>query len=146
MKTDNTPERMIQILLLLGTPYGKSINKLSRIFNVSIRTIERDISRLRKIGFEIELINEDKRYYCIKKHNDYTGDISELLHFTEEEALILNNAINSVDNKNILKDNLLKKLYALSTNKKIKDTITNKANAKNIEKINTAIKEKRKII
>ncbi len=139
-------ERMIETLLLLGNPFGKSMDELTQKFNVSKRTIERYISSFRKIGFEVETIKSDKTYYKIKKQNNYKGNISELLHFTEEEALILHNAINSVDNKNILKENLLRKLYALYKDKRIKDLNYDTQCSQNISKINTAIKEKKQII
>jgi len=139
-------ERMIETLLLLGNTFGKSMDELTQKFNVSKRTIERYISSFRKIGFEVETIKSDKTYYKIKKQNNYKGNISELLHFTEEEALILHNAINSVDNKNVLKENLLRKLYALYKDKRIKDLNYDTQCSQNISKINTAIKEKKQII
>ncbi|MDA3781238.1 MAG: WYL domain-containing protein [Bacteroidales bacterium] len=137
---------MIKTLLMLGNTRLQSVDELAQRLNVSERTIERYIKSFRKIGFEVETIKKDKRCYQIKNQNNYIGDISELLHFTEEEAIVLHNAINSIDNKNILKENLLGKLFALYKDKTFEDLDFNPACSQNIAKINTAIKGKKQII
>jgi len=53
-----------------------------------------------------------RRDGCIRldKSSPYFKEISELIHFTEEEAYILKSAIESIDENNILKQNLEEKV------------------------------------
>ncbi len=48
-----------------------------------------------------------KHYYRINKEESHYRDISELLHFSKEEAYILSRAIHSIDQENEIKNNLV---------------------------------------
>jgi predicted DNA-binding transcriptional regulator YafY len=75
----------------------------------------------------------------------YFKDISQLIHFTEEEAYILKSAIESIDENNLLKQNLKRKLSTVYNYKILAETVVRTQNARNVNKIIEAI-ENRQII
>ena len=63
------------------------------------------------------------------KESPHFRDISQLVHFTEEEAVILKSAIENIDDNNVLKQNLKRKLYSVYDNKTLADTVVRGKNA-----------------
>src|SRR6056297_1013662 len=108
-------QRVLKLLLMLNCKYGRSLAYISEKLNISERTVYRYIETIRNVGFVVDRKDSyGKRYYFINKEESNYRDISELLHFSKEEAYILNQAIHSIDQENELKINLIKKLYSLS--------------------------------
>jgi predicted DNA-binding transcriptional regulator YafY len=113
-----------------------------RLF-ITPRSVYRYIDTFREAGFVIK-----KKDGCIRldKSSPYFKDISELIHFTEEEAYILKSAIESIDENNILKQNLKKKLYTVYDYKILAETIVNGKNGRNVRQLVQAIEEHRTVI
>ena len=59
-------------------------------------------------------------------------DISNLLHFTEEESHILKRAIDSIDENNLMKQNLKRKLGTVYDYKILAETLVKSKNSDNI--------------
>ncbi len=121
-----------------------SLPEIADRFDISERTVFRDISDLREVGFVIPT-PRDGLYY-IDKNTPYFKEISELLHFSKEEAVILQKAIHSVSDENLLKRNLVKKLYALYDFDRVADTIVKPQHSVNIHDLIKAIRYKNKVI
>ncbi len=68
------------------------------------------------------------------------------MHFTEEEAVILKSAIENIDDTNLLKQNLKRKLYSVYDNKTLADTVVRGKNAPNIRTLIEAIDRQRQAI
>ena len=68
------------------------------------------------------------------------------MHFTEEEAVILKSAIENIDDNNVLKQNLKRKLYSVYDNKTLADTVVRGKNAPNIRRLIEAIEEQRQAV
>lgn len=131
-------------MIYLSSGLRYSQHEIAGRFGVSGRTVFRDIKDLREVGFIIpEPVNG--RYY-IDKNTPYFKEISELLHFSKEEAHILQNAIHSVSDENLLKRNLIKKLYALYDFDRVANTIVKPQHSANIHELIKAIKYKNKVI
>ena len=137
-------ERMLKILMFLSSGIKYSVDQIAERFEISTRTAHRYIETFRKAGFIIPKPVEG-RYYVDKK-SPYFKEISELLHFTEEEAFILGKAIHSIDEVNIIKTNLIKKLYALYDFDRVAVTVVKKENSENVHNLIKAIKEKKQVI
>ena len=73
-------------------------------------------------------------------------DLKNLIYFSEEEAYILNNLINSLDSTNMLKINLKKKLSAVYNSTSIINYIQKSEVSEHIETLGEAIRKKRKVI
>ena len=115
-------------MMLTANKY--TIEQLSNKLEMSPRTIYRYIDTFRNAGFLIKK-NSDGRFR-LDRESKYFKEISELVHFTEEEAYILKNAIESIDENNILKQNLKSKLYSVYNYKIIADCVVKGSNAKNV--------------
>lgn len=136
-------ERLLKLLIALGGNYKMTISEIGERFQISNRSVMRDLATLRTVGFIIE--NRNGLYHIPKVEKPFKS-LSDLLHFSEEEAQILHSAIQSIDDSNILKINLTNKLYALYNFDRVVDTVVNKANAHIVHQIVTAIKNKKQVL
>lgn len=136
-------ERLLRLMMML-TANKYTIEQLSNKLDMSPRTIYRYIDTFRNAGFLIKK-NSDGRFR-LDRESKYFKDISELVHFTEEEAYILKNAIESIDENNILKQNLKSKLYSVYNYKMIADCVVKGSNAKNVNSLVDAIESHQQVI
>ena len=110
---------------------------------MSRRTIYRYIDTFREAGF---VIKKSDNYIRLDKESPHFKDISQLVHFTEEEAVILKRAIESIDDTNMLKQNLKRKLYSVYDNKILADTIVRGNNAATVHALIEAIESEQQVI
>ncbi len=144
MREQNKLKRLLELMIFLSSGLRYSQCEIAERFGISERTVYRDIKDLREVGFVIpEPLNG--RYY-IDKNTPYFREISELLHFSKEEAHILQKAIHSVSDENLLKRNLIKKLYALYDFDRVANTVVKPRHSANIHELIKAIKYKNKVI
>lgn len=135
-------ERVLEIMMLLTTNHYYTVEQLAKHFDTSCRTIYRYIDTLKSAGF---IVRKSNNVYKIDKSSPYFKDISELVHFTEEEAYILKSAIESIDENNLLKQNLKKKLYSVYNYKIVADMVVNPQNRDNIHYLIDAIEQKKQV-
>ena len=140
-------QKMLEVLLMLHCKYGRTLQELTEEFNISERTVYRYMQTIRNAGFVIER-NESmgRNYYRIDKNLSNYRDISELLHFTKEEAYILSRAIHSIDQENEIKNNLVKKLYSLYDFDRVAVPIIKKEHSRHIHILSQAINNKRQVV
>lgn len=119
------------------------MNEIKEKFSVSERTAYRYLHILKEVGFLVERTNG---YYKVNKNEGEGKSISDLLHFSEEEAWILSKAIHSIDDSVGIKNDLVKKLYSLYDFGRVAQPIIKKEYSENIHSIITAIKEKKQIL
>jgi predicted DNA-binding transcriptional regulator YafY len=136
--------QLLEMLLFLSSGLRYKIEEIAERFDISIRTAYRYISTFKNAGFIFP--NPRSGYYAIDKNSPYFREISELLHFSREEAVILQKAIHSIDNENLLKQNLINKLYALYDFDRVANTIVKKEYSENIHQLIQAIKYKNQVI
>lgn len=137
-------QKILELMLYLSNGLRYTRKEISDRFKIDERTVFRYISDLREVGFIIPEA-KDGLYYIDHK-SQYFKDFSELLHFSKEEAVILQNAIHSINDENLLKQNLVKKLYALYDFDRVPDTIVKPEHSVNIHELIKAIKCKTKVI
>lgn len=136
-------ERLLRIMMLLTSGKNKSIDEIARQLGISSRSVYRYIDTFREAGF---VIKKKGDFIHLDKSSPYFKEISELIHFTDEEAYILKSAIESIDENNIIKQNLKKKLYTVYHYKILADTIVNHQNSKNVANLVYAIEARKKVI
>ncbi|PTN09605.1 YafY family protein [Mangrovibacterium marinum] len=136
--------RLLEIMIYLSSGIRRSLHELSERFEISERTAFRYIQTFRDAGFIIPKPHDG--LYQIDKSSPYFKEISELLHFSKEEAFILQRAIHSISDENLLKQKLVAKLYALYDFDRVADTIVKQEYSENIHQLMRAIREKRKVI
>lgn len=136
-------ERLLRLMKLLTANTTYNVDQLAERLDMSRRTVYRYIDTFREAGFVIKKSGD-----CIRldKESPHFRDISQLVHFTEEEAVILKSAIENIDDTNLLKQNLKRKLYSVYDNRTLADTVVRGKNAPNIRRLIEAIEEQRQVI
>ena len=104
-------ERMLRLMKLMTGNVNYTVNDLAERLDTSYRSIYRYIETFKDAGFVVHKL--DGGIYKLGKESRYFKDISQLVHFTDEEAHIVNQLIEGLDNTNMLKQNLRKKLSSV---------------------------------
>ncbi|HPD96639.1 MAG: WYL domain-containing protein [Bacteroidales bacterium] len=129
-------ERILRLIqILIGN--RKNTKELSRIVECDQRTIQRYIDTIRSVGFVVEYRKRGVPFLSTKKGS--LKEISDLVHFSKEEAVILHRAIDSIDDNTVLKQNLKQKLYSIYNFPWLADVIVKPEQGKNIERLTEAI-------
>ena len=136
-------ERLLRLMKMLTANVEYSVDEIAERLDMSRRTIYRYIDTFRDAGFVIK-----KSGNCIRldKESPHFKDISQLVHFTEEEAVILRRAIESIDDTNLLKQNLKRKLYSVYDSRTLADTIVKGQNSSNVHSLIEAIESHKQVI
>ena len=136
-------ERLLRLMKLLTANTTYNVDQLAERLGMSRRTVYRYIDTFREAGFVIKKTGD-----CIRldKESPHFRDISQLVHFTEEEAVILKRAIENIDDTNLLKQNLKRKLYSVYDNRTLADTVVRGRNAPNIHHLIEAIEQQRQVV
>ncbi len=136
-------ERLLRLMMMLTANNRYTVEELANKLYTSPRTIYRYIDTFKEAGF---LVVKKGDYFRIDKKSRYFKDISQLVHFTEEEAYILNSAIESIDPTNAIKQNLKAKLASVYDFKMLAECVVKGENARNVNSIIEAIEEKKQIV
>jgi len=136
-------DRLLRIMKLLTGNNTYTVSELAHKFEMTPRSIYRYIETFREAGF---VIKKKGNILRIDKSSPYFKDISQLVHFTEEEAYILKSAIESIDENNLIKQNLKRKLYTVYNYKILADTIIKGKNAQNVNRLVDAIETRQKVV
>jgi predicted DNA-binding transcriptional regulator YafY len=136
-------ERLLRLMKMLTGNISYTVAELSTKLEMSVRTIYRYIDTFREAGFIIKKHDDIIR---LDKSSPYFKDISQLIHFTEEEAYILKSAIENIDENNLLKQNLKKKLYSVYDNKILAQTVVHNKNAKIVNQIIESIENQQVVL
>lgn len=136
-------ERLLRLMKMLTANTDYTVDDLAERLGISRRTVYRYIDTFREAGFVIRKSGD-----CIRldKESPHFKDISQLVHFTEEEAVILRRAIESIDDTNLLKQNLKRKLYSVYDNKTLAHTVVKGRQAPNIHTLLEAMERKRQVL
>ncbi|MDG5799720.1 WYL domain-containing protein [Marinilabiliaceae bacterium ANBcel2] len=134
---------MLEILLMLNCKYGRTIEELAAKYSLSQRTIYRYINTFRQVGF---VVSNKYGYFKIDVQNSVASDISELLHFNEEESFLLSKAIHSIDENIEFKSKLVKKLYSIYDTNRIIYSVVKKKDTENIYNVLQAIKKQMQVV
>lgn len=135
--------RLLRLMKLLAANNYLTVEEIATRLSITPRSVYRYIDTFREAGFVIK-----KREGCIRldKSSPYFKEISELIHFTEEEAYILKSAIESIDENNILKQNLKKKLYTVYDYKILAETIVNGKLSINVRQLVKAMEKGQRVL
>lgn len=136
-------ERVLRLMMMLTSNNRYTIEELSDKLETSPRTIYRYLDTFKEAGF---VVSKRGQYFRLDKKSRYFKDISQLVHFTEEEAYILNSAIESLDPTNAIKQNLKAKLASVYDFKMLAECVVKGENARNVNSIIEAIENKKQII
>ena len=136
-------ERMLRLMKMMTTNTSYSVDDMAERLDMSRRTIYRYIDTFREAGF---VIKKSGNHIRLDKESPHFKDISQLVHFTEEEAVILKRAIESIEDTKLLKQNLKRKLYSVYDNKILADTIVQGSAAATVHSLIEAIESRQQVV
>lgn len=136
--------KLLRLMKLLTGNVNRTIDSLAAEMGLTSRSIYRYIDTIREAGFVVNKLYGN--VYAMGKVGRGLSDFNKLIYFTEEEAYIVAKMINSIDNNNILKRDLQRKLASVYDSTSIANYIDNPANANNVEALANAIKNKKQVI
>ena len=137
-------ERLIRLMVMMTGNANSTIEDFAHALKTTTRSIYRYIDTIRSCGFVVEKIRSN--VYKLGKMPRGSVDFSKLIYFSEEEAYIINSLIQNLDNTNLLKRNLQKKLAALCEYFTPAEIICDKTTAAKVEALGNAIFHKKSVI
>jgi predicted DNA-binding transcriptional regulator YafY len=136
-------DRLMRLMKMLTGNTTYSVQDLADRLEMTPRTIYRYIDSFREAGF---VVKKSGNIFRLDKSSPYFKDISQLVHFTEEEAYILKSAIENIDENNLIKQNLKRKLYTVYDYKILADTVIKGSNAQTVNRLVEAIETRKKVM
>lgn len=137
-------ERVLRLMKMMTSTNRYTVEELAERLDTSYRSIYRYIDTFKEVGFVVH--KEEGGVYRLGKESPYFKDISQLIHFTDEEAHIVNQLIGALDDTNMLKQNLRRKLSSVYNCTSLANSIVKGKNAENVNRIIEAIEEHRQTV
>lgn len=135
-------ERVLRLIKMMTGNVSYKVEDMARRLDTSPRSIYRYIDTFKEAGF---VVHKKNGCYSLGKESPYFKQISQLIHFTDEEAHIVGKLIDGIDDTNVVKQNLRKKLSSVYNCTSIADTIVKGKNSSNVNALIEAIEEKRQV-
>lgn len=136
--------KLLRLMKLLTGNVSRTIDSLAAEMSITPRTVYRYIETIRDAGFVVNKLYGN--VYAMGKVARGLSDFNKLIYFTEEEAYITARLIEGIDNNNVLKRDLQRKLASVYDSTSIANYIGNAANAENVEALVDAIKHKKQVV
>ena len=137
-------ERLLRLMKLMTANVNYSVEDLAERLDTSYRSIYRYIDTFKNAGFVVHKL--EGGIYKLGKESRYFKDISQLVHFTDEEAHIFNQLLEGLDDTNALKQNLRRKLTTVYNSTAMAASIVKGKNAHNVNRLQEAIENHRQVI
>lgn len=136
-------ERQLQMIILLTQNKNYDVNALVEQLGMSWRSIYRYLEEFRNLGFVVECKHG---IYRLDKSSPYFNKITELIHFTENEAMTLKKILESHSHPSPEINYLLRKLSRIYDFEVIPSQESDERFSKNYKALYSAIKEGRQVV
>ena len=137
-------ERVLRLMKMMTANNNYTIDEMAERLGTSYRSIYRHIETFRNAGFVVQ--RKAGGVYKLGRESRYFKEISQLIHFTDEEAHIVNQLIEGLDNTNLLKQNLRRKLTSVYNCTALAECVVEGRNAINVNHLVEAITERKQVI
>ena len=137
-------ERVLRLMKMMTGNNNYTVEDMAERLGISYRSVYRYIETFKDAGFVVQ--RKEGGIYKLGKESRYFKEISQLIHFTDEEAHIVNQLIEGLDNTNMLKQNLRKKLTAVYNCTSLADSVVEGKNAINVNRVIEAINDQKQVI
>ena len=137
-------ERLLRLMKLMTANVNYTVEDLAERLDTSYRSIYRYIDTFKSAGFVVHKL--EGGIYKLGKESRYFKDISQLVHFTDEEAHIFNQLLEGLDDTNALKQNLRRKLTTVYNSTAMAASIVKGKNAQNVNRLQEAIENRRQVV
>lgn len=137
-------ERMLRLMKVMAGNTNHNVAELGRMLGMSYRTVYRYIDTFKSAGFAVEKLYGN--VYKLGKMPKTSPDFENLLYFTQEEAYVVNNLIDGLEETTEFKTTLKKKLAAIYDSTSVAEFSDNKSNGTKIQKLSEAYNNKRQVV
>ena len=137
-------ERVLRLMKMMTGNNNYTVEDMAERLGISYRSVYRYIDTFKESGFVVQ--RKEGGIYRFGKESRYFKEISQLIHFTDEEAHIVNQLIEALDNTNIIKQNLRKKLTAVYNCTSLAECVVEGKNAVNVNHLVEAIGERKQAV
>lgn len=139
-----TKVRLLRIMrALIERPFGYTKKQLAQIYNVDPDTIKHDFNAIKSAGFEMK--KDDNHRYAFRVDRTYQ-ELKDILFFSEEDQVLLMQAIDQVDPHSKRGQRLKRKLDSLYDYHKLGLSTLRRPYLNKIDSLERAQKEKRVVI
>ena len=136
-------DRQLRLLLMLTQHRNLTVDDVSRQLSMSRRSIYRYIDSYKQMGFIV--VKEGPRYH-IDPESPFFKQITSLIHFTEDEAMTINQVLNSVYDNSPQVRHLREKLSSLYDYKVLSKHGVDEHIAQNLAALFDAVKTERMVV
>ncbi len=136
-------DRQLRLMLLLTQNRALSVENISEQLNMSKRSIYRYIEAFRQMGFKVE---KEGTCYRIDHRSKFFDDITQRIHFTDDEAITINQVLNAVYDNSPQVRHLRAKLSSLYDFKVLARHGVDTHIAHNLSKLFSAIQMERMVM
>lgn len=136
-------DRQLRLLLMLTQHRNLTVDDVSRQLSMSRRSIYRYIDSFKQMGFIV--VKEGPRYH-IDPESPFFKQITSLIHFTEDEAMTINQVLNSVYDNSPQVRHLREKLSSLYDYKVLSKHGVDEHIAQNLAALFEAVKTERMVV
>lgn len=143
MPQDNKSFRLLRMILFLSGNYPKTKKECLDFLEIQSSAFHNYLVELKFIGFN--LFQKDGKYW-IEPEDKASQLLSNLLHFSEEEAYILAKSIDAIEGHKHSAQKLKQKLVAFLNLDQAVETYIRKEKPALVSIINTAIKSKKQVL
>ncbi len=137
-------ERVLRLMKMMTGNNNYTVEDMAERLGISYRSVYRYIETFKESGFVVQ--RKEGGIYKLGKDSRYFKEISQLIHFTDEEAHIVNQLIEGLDNTNMLKQNLRKKLTAVYNCTSLAESVVEGKNAINVNRLIEAISNGKQVV
>lgn len=103
-------QRLLRLLMMLDGGHWYSLQEIMDLLESSDRTVYRYLETFESAGFVLE---KNKGSYRLQKDTGNTRSLQNLMHFSEEEVLILYDTLALIEGTSPIKEQLIRKLNVL---------------------------------
>lgn len=137
-------ERMLRLMKYMSGGFNYTIEELADKLEMSYRTIYRYIDTFKSAGFVVNKIYGNVYKLEVMPRN--APNFDKLVYFSEEEAYIVNNLIDSLSSTNTLKKGLRDKLAVIYDSTSIADFVDIHSNTAHVQALQEAAKNKKRVL
>lgn len=134
-------QRVLRLIVLLSGNRIYTVDELAEELETSQRTIYRYIDTFKEAGFAIEKVDDYK--YRLISLGTGIKDLKKVVYFSPEEALIIDQLIDSLDPSNSLRNELKSKLAAIARKASITEFSNRPAAGAKVKRLVDAISERK---
>lgn len=143
MPHDNKSFRLLRLLFFLSGSYPKTRKECTDFLDIRDSAFYNYCNEIKNIGFK--LFQKEGKYW-VEADNKPTQMLSNLLHFSEEEAYILAKSIDGIEGHTIPALRLKQKLVAFLNHDKAVEAYLKKEKPVIVSELNSAIRNKKQVL